>query len=153
MSKIRRMDDDAAMTTALQGLNLVTRGTGVQFDMSSIIEPTASCDLRFVDQEEIVQNVFFCPSPWLCIDQLLCLAVVGLTKVVQPLPLVSKSANGPRNAMVFDGFCMVFTCFYFTKAKGTPVCGKWRWRHHCEANTYSNDVGTGNAVIRWSKFN
>ena len=125
-----------------RALNLVTKGTGVQFDISSVIEPTASSDLRFVDQEEIIQNVLFCHSSWLCRDQVLCSAVVGLTKVVQPLPFESKSAMGH-----------VFTCFYFTKAKGTTVCGKWRWRHHCEANTYSNDVGTRSAVIRWSKFN
>ena len=77
-----------------RALNLVTKGTGVQFDISSVIEPTASSDLRFVDQEEIIQTVLFCHSSWLCRDQVLCSAVVGLTKVVQPLPFESKSAIG-----------------------------------------------------------
>ena len=150
---MRRMDDDAAMTTALQGIEFGDKRN--------------RCSVRYF-QRHWTNSFLWLAVRWsrgnnpkrLILPQFMTVqrpgALLGCRRSYKgrtTLTIWIQVCNGPRNAIVFDGFCMVFTCFYFTKAKGTTVCGKWRWRHHCEANTYSNDVGIGSAVIRWSKFN
>ena len=85
------------------------------------------------DQEEIIQHVSFCHSPWLYIDHALSqtlLVELSCHRSYNPYHL-NPSLQWAQNAIELGGFA----CFLLSRQRVKLFVAKCRWRHHCEANT------------------